>query len=226
MAAVEAGSFGGCMPRLTPWAASALALALFAGCAGPIKTKVPEGLAYDCGAMGEAYIQFGGGGYLPGQRALAKEDVWNPAEQARPQLRSTATLSLKKGGPPLDLIAEWAEEGLRYRSEDPFDGENYLIWSVGTDHEAIIREWQKRFPGRLAPEDARVGLRATPDPVENETGSITPRVGTDTPVGLPIATCRRLGRGGPGAGAASSRSGEHGGDHRGPDAEHDEPHAP
>jgi hypothetical protein len=227
MAAIEAGSFGGCMPRLTPWASSLVGLFLVAGCAGgPMKTKVAEGLAYDCGAMGKAYIQFGGGGYLPGQRALAKGNVWNPAQQARPRMRSTARLTFKDREGVYDLIAEWSEEGLRYRSEVPFEGEDYLIWSVGSDHQEILDEWQKKFPGRLTPEDARLGLRASADPVASEMGNIHPEAGRHTPVGVPHATCRRLGRDGAGHGATSGGGEEHGADQHEPEGEHDEPHAP
>ena len=215
------------MPRLTSCAASALACALLAACAGPIKTKVPDGLAYDCGALGKAYIEFGGGGYLPGQRALAKGNVFDPAQQPRPRMRSTATLSFKDREGVYDLIAEWSEQGLRYRSEVPFDGEHYLIWSVGSDREEIMDAWQESFPKwRPAPEDARLGLRATPDPVESEMDSIAPQVGRHTPVGAPHATCRRLGRDGPGYGATSGSGEEHGDGDHGAEAEHDEPHAP
>jgi hypothetical protein len=196
------------------------ALVFIAACAGgPMKSKVPDGLAYDCGEMGKAYLQFGGGGYLPGQRALAKGNVWNPAQAARPRLRSTAQLTLKKDGGVYDMIAEWSEEGLRYRSEVPFKGDDYLIWSVGSDREAVIEAWSRQFAGRpLVAEDARLGLRVSADPVEDGADPF----GKYTPVGEPLAICRRMGRD-----AASEEHGpEHGDGHHAPEAEHEGPHAP
>lgn len=203
------------MPRLTPWAASAIGLALLAGCTGPMKSKVADGLAYDCGGtMGKAYIQFGGGGYLPGETALAKGNVWNPAQQARPRLRSTAKLYLEKGAH--DLIAEWSEGGLRYRSEVPFAGDNYLIWSVGTGPEA---ERPERWitPGRpLTSEDARLGLRATADPMDEAAAA-----------GEFYATCRRAGRDPEEDAAAPGHAPEHSAGHSEPQtAPQETPHAP
>lgn len=197
------------MPRLTHWAASALALAVLAGCAGPMKSKVPDGLAYDCGDKGKAYIHFGGGGYLPGQTALAKGNVFNPAQQPRPRDRSTAILSLAGG--KHDLVAEWSEGGLRYRSVVPFEGGDYLIWTIGHDRKDVVRAWEHVSPGRpLTPEDARLGRRATQDPVD-ERGA----------AGTPYAACRRLGRE-----PTADVAGDHGeaADHQEPEEEHSEPH--
>ena len=204
------------MPRLTPWAAHAIGLALLAGCAGgPMKSKVPDGLAFDCGgAEKKAYIQFGGGGYLPGQTALAKGNVWNPAQQARPRMRSTARLHFEKG--VHDLVAEWTEGGLRYRSEVPFSGDKYLVWSVGAAPPVERPERWETGGRALTSEDARIGLRATADPV-----------GEEDAAGEPYATCRRLGRE-PQDEAAAPHGQDHGADEErhGPEADRQEPHGP
>jgi hypothetical protein len=178
-----------------------------------MKSKVPDGLAYDCGAHGKAYIQFGGGGYLPGGTALAKGNIWNPAQQARPRDRSTAKLTFREG--VHDLIAEWSEGGLRYRSEVPFEDGDYLIWTIGHDRKEVIQAWERVSPGRpLTPEDARIGRRSTQDPVDERKAA-----------GTPYTACRRLGRD-----ASADSAGDHGedhdADHQEPEAEQDEPHAP
>jgi hypothetical protein len=194
------------MPRLTFWTAGACAAALVAGCAGPIKTKTVDGLAYDCGDKGKAVIQFGGGGYLPGETAIAK---------GTQRLRSTARLAFREG--LYDMVAEWTQGGLRYRSQIPFDGINYLVWTSGTvPEEQRAERWQDA--GRLlTAEDARVGLRASADPLDEVMVS-----------GEPFATCRRLGR------EPDDSAGEHhddGDEHHGGADEHHhegkdgEPHA-
>lgn len=205
------------MPRLTTWAAGAVGLALVAGCAGsPMKSKVPEGLAFDCGgADRKAYIAFGGGGYLPGETALAKGNDWNPAQQARPRMRSTAKLHFEKG--VHDLVAEWTEGGLRFRSEVPFSGSHYLIWSVGSGPR-VERPERWDTPGRaLTPEDARIGLRATADPLDESEAA-----------GEPYATCRRLGREPQDDGTPAARGEGPGAEeeHHQPEADHPEPHTP
>lgn len=190
-----------------------------------MKGKVPDGLAYDCGEEGKAYIQFGGGGYLPGETALAKGNVFNPTQQARSRMRSTAKLAFAGG--VHDLIAEWTGGGLRYRSEVPYKGDDYLVWTVGSPAwtlggpapEEVIDRWNT--PGRpLTAEDARVGLRASADPIDEPQAA-----------GEPLATCRRVGRDPDGGDAPAAHGDSHGaeardGEAHGPDAEHGDPHLP
>ena len=199
------------MPRLTPWAASALALLFVSACTGPMKSKVPDGLAYDCGAVGKAYISFGGGGYLTGETAVGKDDRWDAKEQAGPRLRSTAKLAL--GETKHDLIAEWTQNGLRYRSKAPLQGDEYLIWSLAADQGADTRPWQQTTGRPLTPEDALVGLRAGADPVSEATAN-----------GRFHATCRRLGRDAAPASAAAGHREPHGSDQH--EAKAEAPHQP
>jgi hypothetical protein len=169
------------MPQTTSWAAVALAAVLLAGCTGPMKSKATEGIAYDCGGAGKAYVRFGDGGYLPGQTALAKDDVHDPG--SIPQQRPRTTARLTFNSLEYDLIPESTQGGLRYRSAKPYSGESYLVWSLGSARrEERPERWNT--PGRaLTSEDARVGLRASEDPVDE-----------DKVAGEPLATCRRLGR--------------------------------
>lgn len=195
------------MPRLTSWSAGALAAVLLAGCAGPMKSKATDGIAYDCGAAGKAYVKFGDGGYLPGETALAKDDVYDPASTPQARARTTATLIFEDR--KHDLIPEATQGGLRYRSDKPYSDQGYLVWSLGSARE---EEGPGRWntPGRpLGSEDARVGLRASVDPVDET------RVG-----GEPLATCRRLGRDADSAGHSDPGHGEYKGAQ-----EHEAPHA-
>jgi hypothetical protein len=169
------------MPRLTIWAAGALAAAALSGCAAPMKSKVTQGIAYDCGSEGKAYVQFGDGGYLPGETALARDNLYDPGSSPQPRARTTATLTFKEQ--EYDLVPEATQGGLRYRSHKLYMDQGYLIWSQGSAREEEMPErWNT--PGRpLTSEDARVGLRASQDPVDE-----------DEVAGEPLATCRRLGR--------------------------------
>jgi len=188
-------------PFVKFWSAAACTAALLAACAGPIKTKTLDGLAFDCGEKGKAVIRFGGGGYLPGETALAK---------GAPRLRSTARLSFREGN--YDMVAEATQGGLRYRSEIPYEGIDYLVWTMGTVPEEQRPERWNDAGRPLTAEDARVGLRASADPLEEEYAG-----------GEPFATCRRLGRDG-GAAAADAAYHDAGGEQH---EEHKdgEPHA-
>jgi hypothetical protein len=175
-------------PRPRPLAAALLAsCALLAGCAlvggdsGPVKSKVTEGIAYDCGGEGKAYVRFGDGGYLPGETALARDNVHDPASTPQQRARTTATLTF--GDMKYDLVPEATQGGLRYRSDKQYLDRGYLIWSQGSaPDEELAERWNS--PGRpLTSEDARVGLRASMGPMDED------MVG-----GEPFATCRRLGR--------------------------------
>jgi hypothetical protein len=192
-----------------PLAASALAL--LAACTGPMKSKVPDGLAFDCGKdLGKAYLRFGGGGYLPGETAVGKDHRWDPKEQAGPRLRSTAKLTL--GENSHDLVAEWTQGGLRYRSKATYRDGEYLIWSLASNEDGDTRAWQQTEGRALTHEDALVGLRTSADP-ENET----------TANGRFYAACRRVGRDSAPDGAAT---GHRGAEHHEPEAKGDEPHRP
>jgi len=196
------------MPRLMPLAASVLGL--LAACTGPMKSKVPDGLAFDCGKdLGKAYLRFGGGGYLPGETAVGTDHRWDPKEQAGPRLRSTGKLML--GENSHDLVAEWTQGGLRYRSKAPYRDDEYLIWSLASNEDGDMRAWQQTEGRALTHEDALVGLRTSVDP-ENET----------TANGRFYAACRRVGRDSAPDGAAT---GHHGAEHQ-PEAKRDEPHRP
>jgi hypothetical protein len=185
-----------------------------------MKSKATEGIAYDCGGAGKAYVQFGDGGYLPGQTALAKDDVHDPGSTAEQRPRTTARLTFNSL--EYDLIPESTQGGLRYRSAKPYSGESYLVWSLGSSaREERPERWNT--PGRLlTSEDARVGLRASEDPVDE-----------DEVAGEPVATCRRLGRD-PGAAdhaqpahaepAHDAAQDHDAGQHKG-EPEHEEPHA-
>jgi hypothetical protein len=205
---------------MTSWAAGAFAAALLAGCAGPMKSKATEGIAYDCGGAGKAYVRFGDGGYLPGETALAKDDIYAPGSTPQQRPRTTAKLIFKSV--EYDLIPESTQGGLRYRSDKPYSGDTYLVWSLGSARQEEKPErWNT--PGRpLTSEDARVGLRTSKDPVDE-----------DEVAGEPVATCRRLGRDPNTAGHAEPAHGETthdaGQDHdAAPEKggqEHEEPHA-
>ena len=156
---------GGCMPRLILFAAGALGTCLVAACAqGPRAATLSQGLAYDCTPGGEASIAFSGGGYLP------ESKVWAGEKDARAQVwRSTADLVF--AGDEHRMIAEWSVEGLRYRSAEPYDGSDYLVWTV-------------RSAGTRGAEDARLGRRPGADPEGEE----------EHDAGALVADCRRRGR--------------------------------
>jgi hypothetical protein len=145
-------SSGERMHRLSFWAAGAAGALLLAACAGaPMKTATPKGLLYDC-AGEPAVVTFHGGGYLPDQSVRRFDGAGNLARYGdgmhRGQIvqtpRSTADLDYKKM--KVKLVAEWAEEGLRFRSETPDDG-HYWIWSIRGETARLGRR-----PAGLQPE--------------------------------------------------------------------------
>ena len=105
-------------------AAGLLPLALLASCAGrPIAPTPPAGLLYSCrtaaGDQSEALIVFNGQGYQPG----------NVVRTAAGELpRSTATLTF--AGRDYDLMADWTDLGMRYRSVEPVEGARALVWTA------------------------------------------------------------------------------------------------
>lgn len=180
-----------------------------------MKAKVPDGLAYGCETLDEAhkpfqaYIRFGGGGYLPGESVRARDNVWDPSSKEGPRPRTTA--KLKYGEDEYDMIAEWTQGGLRYRSAKPVSDAGYLVWSLGT---ALADEGPERWSGHqrpLTPEDARVGLRASADPEDPGQAG-----------GAPVAACRRAGRSGDSDGTPLSHDE---GEPDGAAQEHEAPHA-
>jgi hypothetical protein len=108
------------------------ALAALAGCAGGHRpTIVPAGLTYDC-STGPAMIVFNGGGYLP-DGTVRHQDKAGAVRQVP---RSTALLTF--AGREHRMIAEAAENGLRYRSEEAVEGGRYLVWTSGADDARLI----------------------------------------------------------------------------------------
>ena len=145
----------GSMARSIDRTAAATIIALItcsigAGCAAPLKASTPKGLAFDCEPGGLALVHFGDGGYLPEASVRATrggETVQVP--------RSTARLVY--GGAHLALVAEWAEQGLRYRSEEPVDGA-YLVWTQRGEEAELGRRTALIADADGNPEGERVAL--------------------------------------------------------------------
>lgn len=87
---------------------------------------LPAGLTYLCAGQ-PAMVVYNGHGYLPGTTARTP---YLPAsgEDYRQAPRATAQLSL--GGRHYDMMADWAFEGLRYRSVEPYNATHALVWSA------------------------------------------------------------------------------------------------
>jgi len=121
-------------------------LGLLSACVGgPIKSSPPKGLTFACAGGSEATLLFLDGGYLPDQTVMGK-DQWDldhdgdTAEMVAVP-RSAAKLIYKTGNQTVEhkLVAEWIEQGLRYRSYEPKDGK-YLVWTL--DGEQAFLEWR------------------------------------------------------------------------------------
>lgn len=170
------------MARPTHLAASLLAVGLASGCSGPLKTSVPAGIVYECDRGGSATIRYNGGGFLPDSRVQGTGADGQPAQVPR------STAELVYDGATHRMIAEWAEQGLRYRSEEPVAGAGYLIWTQhGEDPER--RETWTRPGGPRGAEDIRIGWRAALVPESPEAA-----YGVDPGEGSDHALCRRAGR--------------------------------
>jgi hypothetical protein len=181
------------MPRSPRLGAGLLACLLGACASKHVEIPVPAGLAFECDSGGPLTIQFNGGGYQPESnvRALANG---RPSAAAVP--RSTAELSWDGGR--LRMLPEWTERGLRYRSESPFDGRHYLIWTQRGEAGDPPERWTRRAGPRSA-EDVRLGRRAAlvaPDELEAE--------------GVEIALCRRSGRSAVAASSPHAHDGDDG----------------
>jgi hypothetical protein len=101
------------------WILVLAGLAAATACAGPPYEPRPQGMVYQCGGE-QASIVYDRRGYLPGLTVPEKG-------QLRP--RSTATLTWQ--GRETALMGDWTvEEGLRYRSEQPYDFDNVLVWEA------------------------------------------------------------------------------------------------
>jgi hypothetical protein len=178
MAPLRAAFSGERMPRSTCLGASLLACLAAACGRGHVETHVPAGLAFECDVGGPLTIQFNGGGYQPEMSVRALSDG-RPSQERVP--RSTAQLSYE--GKELLMLPEWTESGLRYRSQQPYDGRHYLIWTQRGEAGDPPERWTRREAPRSA-EDARLGRRANEIPLLEEDAE-----------GQEVALCRRSGRG-------------------------------
>ena len=113
--------------------ASAALTALLAGCANaPIRTAVPQGLAFECEPGGSAFVHYGDGGYLPEATARTTNADGGAVQAPR------SSAQLRYGGESHAMVAEWAEQGLRYRSVEPSGGA-YVIWAQRGEEGVIGR---------------------------------------------------------------------------------------
>lgn len=172
------------MAGWTNLSAAVPGMLLIAACAGgPVKTAVPAGLAYDCDRGGSAMIRYSGGGFLPGSNVVGTGEDGRAAQVPR----STATLSYD--GATYHLVAEWTDQGLRYRARDAVEGRGYLVWTQHAEHPDRPETWT-RPGGPRGGEDARIGWRPDAVPAASELP-----YGRDPAEGSDHALCRRAGRG-------------------------------
>lgn len=108
-------------------------LPAIAGCGGQyVKHALPVGLTYDCGGQ-PAIVAYNGQGYLPGNSVrtpytgIAQELVQAPR----------ATAKLWYGGREYRMMADLAENGLRYRSVEPVSDTHALVWAADGESASI-----------------------------------------------------------------------------------------
>jgi len=128
------------MRRLT-LPAMALVGLLTACVSGPEKTSPPKGLTFACAGGGEATLLFLDGGYLPDQTAMGKDhwDLDQDGDKAEMVSVPRSAAKLIYQQVEHKLVADWIEQGLRYRSYEPQDGK-YLVWTL--DGEQAFLEWR------------------------------------------------------------------------------------
>ncbi len=140
MVASGTGSRNGGTSEVRPgFIAAGVAFALLAACAGsPLKTKAPDGLAFECADGAPAQIIFNDHGYLPDSNALGRDRDGTQSQQPR----STATVTY--AGATHRMVAEWAELGLRYRAVSAGPDGKHLILSLRGE-EAMLG-WRAEVP--------------------------------------------------------------------------------
>lgn len=120
-----------------PAAAGLLPIAMLGACATHHLVPPPPGLAYACrtaaGApAGDAIILFNGQGYQPGNVVRAPD----AGAGARELPRSTARLWF--GGHDYEMMADWSEFGLRYRTIGPVVDNRALLWAADGEDARIL----------------------------------------------------------------------------------------
>lgn len=87
---------------------------------------LPAGLTYRCAGQ-PAMVVYNGQGYLPGNSVRTP---YATAAGQEPMQAPRSTARLWYGGRQYQMMADYAETGLRYRSVEPVSDTHALIWTA------------------------------------------------------------------------------------------------